>query len=65
MGELVIRCPKTGRRVTTGIHIEHARFLEHARFRSMPVFFSFKSQLPTDFGGQAVGLAGGNIKPVQ
>ena len=34
MGELMIRCPKTGRPVTTGIHIERVRF------RSMPVFFS-------------------------
>lgn len=34
MGELMIRCPKTGRAVTTGIHIEHSRFC------SMPVFFS-------------------------
>ena len=34
MGELLIRCSKTGKAVTTGIHIERARF------RSMPVFFS-------------------------
>jgi hypothetical protein len=34
MGELMIRRPKTGKPVTTGIHIERARF------RSMPVFFS-------------------------
>jgi hypothetical protein len=34
MGELMIRCPKTGKPVTTGIH------MERARFRSMSVFFS-------------------------
>ena len=34
MGELKIRCPKTGKAVTTGIYIERARS------RSMPVFFS-------------------------
>jgi hypothetical protein len=34
MGELMIRCPKTGIPVTTGIYIERAKF------RSMPVFFS-------------------------
>jgi hypothetical protein len=34
MGELMIRCPKAGKAVTTGIYIERARF------RSMPVFFS-------------------------
>ena len=34
MGELMIRCPKTGKAVTTGIYIERARF------RSMPVFFN-------------------------
>jgi hypothetical protein len=33
MGELMIRCPKTGRPVTTGIH------MERERFGSMPVFF--------------------------
>jgi hypothetical protein len=31
MGEVMIRCPKTGKPVTTGIYIERARF------RSMPV----------------------------
>jgi hypothetical protein len=34
MGELMIRCPKTGKAVTTGI------YMERARFRSMPVFFN-------------------------
>jgi hypothetical protein len=34
MGELMIRCPKTGKPVTTGIH------MERARFSAMPVFFS-------------------------
>jgi hypothetical protein len=34
MGELMICCPKTGKPVTTGIH------MERAKFRSMPVFFS-------------------------
>ena len=34
MGELMIRCPKTGKTVTTGIYIERTKF------RSMPVFFS-------------------------
>jgi len=34
MGELMIRCPKTGKPVSTGIHIDRARF------RSMAVFFS-------------------------
>jgi endogenous inhibitor of DNA gyrase (YacG/DUF329 family) len=34
MAELMIRCPKTGKPVTTGIHIDRARF------RAMPVFFS-------------------------
>lgn len=33
MGELMIRCPKTGKPVTTGIH------MERERFGSMPVFF--------------------------
>ena len=34
MGELMIRCAKTGKPVSTGIH------MEHAKFRSMPVLFS-------------------------
>jgi hypothetical protein len=34
MGELMIRCPKTGKPVTTGIH------MDRTRFRSMIVFFS-------------------------
>lgn len=34
MGELMIRCPATGKPVSTGIH------MERAKFRSMPVFFS-------------------------
>jgi len=34
MGELMIRCPKTGKPVSTGIH------MERGKFRSMPVFFS-------------------------
>jgi hypothetical protein len=34
MGEVMIRCLKTGKPVTTGIYIQRARF------RAMPVFFS-------------------------
>jgi hypothetical protein len=34
MGEVMIRCPKTGKPVATGIHIDRARF------GSMPVFFN-------------------------
>ena len=34
MGELMIRCPNTGKPVSTGIH------MDRARFRSMLVFFS-------------------------
>ena len=34
MGDLMTRCPKTGKPISTGIYIERARF------RSMPVFFS-------------------------
>ena len=34
MGELMIRCPKTGKPVSTGIH------MDRTKFRSMPVFFS-------------------------
>jgi hypothetical protein len=34
MGELMIRCPKTGKPVSTGI------YMERGKFRSMPVFFS-------------------------
>ena len=34
MGELMIRCAKTGKPVSTGIHMERAQFC------SMPVFFS-------------------------
>ena len=34
MGEVMIRCPRTRKPISTGIYIERARFL------SMPVFFS-------------------------
>lgn len=34
MGEVMFRCPKTGKAVPTGMHIARARF------NSMPVFFS-------------------------
>jgi hypothetical protein len=34
MGELMIRCPNTGKSVSTGI------FMDRTKFRSMPVFFS-------------------------
>jgi hypothetical protein len=34
MGELMIRCPKTGKLVSTGIH------MDRARLRSVLVFFS-------------------------
>jgi len=34
MGELMIRCPTTGKPVSTGIH------MDRTKFRSMPVFFS-------------------------
>jgi hypothetical protein len=34
MGEVMIRCPATGKAISTGMHIERARF------GSMPVFFS-------------------------
>lgn len=34
MGELMIRCQKTGKPVPTGI------YLDQRKFRSMPVFFS-------------------------
>lgn len=34
MSELMIRCPKTGKPISTGIH------MDHEKFSSMPVFFS-------------------------
>ena len=34
MGKVMIRCPKTGKAISTGMHIDRAAF------GSMPVFFS-------------------------